>query len=160
MWGKTLKEAAVILLVATVLSGASYAIRPAVSPFGGTDQSVGNGNQGNDEISAIAWEDARVHFEKGSALFADARSMAAYRSGHIRGAMHLDPNDFDRWSGDFFSQIPPDCIIITYCEGTRCTLSVELAEKLAWMGYERVYYLKDGLGLWKKNKLPMDQVPE
>lgn len=160
MWGKTLKEAAMILLVATVMSGASYAIRPAVSPLGGTDQSEGNGHQGNDEISAIAWEDARVHFEKGSALFADARSMAAYRSGHIRGAMHLDPDDFDHWSGNFFSQIPPDRIIITYCEGLRCTLSVELAEKLAWMGYEQVYYLKDGLGLWKKNKLPMDQAPE
>lgn len=160
MWGKTLKEAAVILFVATVLSGASYALRPAVSPFGGIDQRAGKGDQGSDEISAIALEDARVHFENGSALFADARSMAAFRSGHIPGAMHLDPHDFDHWSGDFFSQIPPDRIIITYCEGGRCTLSVELAEKLTWMGYEQVYYLKDGLGLWKKNKLPMDQVPE
>jgi rhodanese-related sulfurtransferase len=160
MWGKTLKEAAMILLVATVLSGASYALRPVFSPSGGTDQRAGDGNQGNDEISAIALEDAIIHFEKGSALFADARSMAAYRSGHIRGAIHLDPNDFDRWSVDFFSQIPPDRIIISYCEGARCTLGAELAEKLAWMGYEQVYYLKDGLGLWKKNKLPMDPVME
>lgn len=160
MWGKTLKEAAMILLVATVLSGICFALRPAVSPFGGTEERAASGNQGSDEISAIPLEDARVHFEKGSALFADARSVAAYRSGHIPGAMHLDPADFDRWSGDFFSQIPPDRIIITYCEGARCTLSMELAEKLAWMGYEQVYYLKDGLGLWKKNKLPMDRSPE
>jgi rhodanese-related sulfurtransferase len=110
-----------------------------------------------DGIFDIVLHDARAHFENGSALFADARSLAAYRSGHIRGAMHLDPNEFDRWSGGFFSQIPPDRVIITYCEGARCTLSMELAEKLTWMGYEQVYVFKDGWGLWQKNKLPMDQ---
>jgi 3-mercaptopyruvate sulfurtransferase SseA len=36
-------------------------------------------------------------------------------------------------------------------------LSQELAEKLTWLGFENVYYLKDGWGLWKERKLPISK---
>jgi len=68
----------------------------------------------------------------------------------------LAPDEFDAWSGDFFSRIPPDQVIITYCEGDRCALSLQLAEKLTWMGYEKVFYIKNGWGVWKENHLPVE----
>jgi 3-mercaptopyruvate sulfurtransferase SseA len=35
-----------------------------------------------------------------------------------------------------------------------------LAEKLAWMGYEKIYYLKNGWELWKENQLPTGRLGE
>lgn len=152
MWVKILKEAVVVILIALFLAGAGYALRPGLMQPG----TSGDGVENDSAFAVISLEDARTHFEKNDALFADARPMSAFSEGHIKGAMHLDPNEFDSWSGDFFSRISPDQMIITYCEGDQCRLSLELAEKLNWMGYENVYYLKNGWGLWKENQLPME----
>lgn len=149
-----LKEAVIVILIALVLSGACYALRPVFQKSKGPGENTVDGEQGPGKITALSFEDARKHFKEGTALFADARSLKAYQTGHIMGAIHLDPNMFDDWSADFFSQVSPDQTIITYCEGVRCSLSVELADQLSMMGYEKVYYLKDGWGLWKREKLP------
>jgi rhodanese-related sulfurtransferase len=152
MWLKIMKEAFWVMLIAIFLAGAGYAIRPGLmQPEAGGDAVENDG-----AFSAVSLEDALIHFEKNDALFADARPMRAYSEGHIKGAVNLDPNEFDSWSGDFFSRVSPDQMIITYCEGAQCQLSMELAEKLIWMGYEKVYYLKNGLGLWKENQLPVE----
>jgi rhodanese-related sulfurtransferase len=155
-----IREAALVLIVAVALAGAGYMIWPtdrfAVPDGTGADGGVGESSP----FSVISLEDARRHFEKGTALFADARPRSAYRSGHISGAVNLDPNEFDAWSGDFFSKTSPDQLIITYCEGERCTLSLELSEKLTWMGYEKVYFLKNGWGQWNEHQLPVEQNAE
>lgn len=156
MWIKAIKQAAILVLAAAVLAGISYLVRPSARQFTPADSAAVDGMDSSGEISVIGLDQARLHFEQGTALFADARSLADYQSGHIQGAMHLDPNEFDAWSGDFFSRISPDQIIIAYCEGPRCTLSLELAEKLIWMGYEKVFYLKNGWGLWKDKQLPTE----
>lgn len=159
-WVAIFKEAVAIVSVAVVLAGVGYAIRPNIIPPGTTDQTGGVNVDGDGSISAISLEDARAHFKKGTALFADARPKGAYATGHIKGAINLDPNEFDAWSGDFFSQVPQDRVVIVYCEGSQCRLSVALAEKLTWMGYEKIYYMKNGWGLWKENQLPTDRLSE
>lgn len=155
-----IKEIAAIILIALVLSGVGHALRPMFGSPEGTHTTGGDAMENNQGFATITLEDARLHFEKGTALFADARPLRAYSSGHIKGAINLDPNEFDAWSGDFFSRIAPDQVIVTYCEGAQCSLSSELAEKLTWMGYENVFYLKDGWGLWKKNQLPVEEHAE
>lgn len=152
-----IREAIIILIVSVVLASASYVIRPVNMNPGSGGSTTGAGDEESGAIQVVTLEDARRHFEQGTALFADARPQDAFRSGRIQGAINLDPNEFDDWSGNFFSKTPPDQIIITYCEGDRCTLSLELAEKLTWMGYEKVYYLKNGWGEWKDLHLPMEQ---
>jgi rhodanese-related sulfurtransferase len=159
----TVKEAIIIIVIAAALAGAGYGLRPVILTLG-TAKSTGGGptggdpTGGGDTITAISLEDARGYFETGAALFADARPKAAYADGHIKGAVNLNPNQFDTWSGDFFSNVPQDRTIITYCEGAQCRLSFELAEKLSWMGYEAVFYIKDGWGLWKKHQLPIERL--
>ena len=150
------KEALAVMLIATALAATAYILRPGIIPPDAAHQSSDTAAQGTDTVAAISIEDARSHFEKGTALFADARPLRAYRSGHIKGAIHLDPDEFDAWSGDFFARIPPDQLIITYCDGVRCSLSLDLAERLTWMGYEKVYFLRDGWGGWQHNRLPVD----
>ncbi len=152
-----IREAILVLMAAVILAGVGYVVHPntiAIGP-GGPDGDGGGGESG--AVRMITLEDARRHFEQGTALFADARPEGAFRSGHIQGAMHLNPDEFDGWSGDFFSKIPPEQVIITYCDGERCALSLELAEKLTWMGYENVYCLKDGWSKWNHHHLPIDQ---
>lgn len=159
-WVAIFKEAVTIVLVAMVLAGIGYAIRPNIIPPGTTDQTGRVNVDGDGSIATISLEDARAHFEKGTALFADARPKGVYATGHIKGAINLDPNEFDAWSGDFFSQVPQDRVVIAYCEGVQCQLSVVLAEKLTWMGYEKIYCMKNGWGLWKENQLPTDHLSE
>jgi rhodanese-related sulfurtransferase len=152
-----IREAAWVLIVAVVLAGVGYLIRPTVRSALPDGTGADGGSEENSPVSVIRLEDARRDFEKGTALFADARPKSAYRSGHIPGAVNLDPNEFDAWSGDFFTKTSPDQRIITYCEGERCSLSLELAEKLTWMGYEKVFLLKNGWGKWKAHQLPVER---
>ncbi len=152
-----IREASIILLVSAILAAAGYVIRPVDMHTGRGAAITSDAGGEGDTIQVITLEDARNHFEQGTALFADARPQSAYRSGHIQGALNLDPDEFDSWSGDFFSEVQPDQIIITYCEGDRCTLSLELAERLIWMGYENVYYLENGWGKWIDHQLPIGQ---
>ncbi len=155
-----IREAAWVLIVAVVLAGVGYMIRPAVRSTLPGNTSAAGGSEENSPVAVIRLEEARRDFEKGTALFADARPKSAYRSGHIPGAVNLEPDEFDAWSGDFFAKISPDQLIITYCEGERCSLSLELAEKLTWMGYEKVFLLKNGWGKWKVHQLPVESGAE
>jgi rhodanese-related sulfurtransferase len=152
-----IREAAWVMIVAVVLAGVGYWVRPAVRSALPDGASADGGSEESSPVSVIGLEEARRDFEKGTALFADARSQSAYRAGHIPGAINLDPEGFDDWSGDFFAKVSPDQRIITYCEGERCSLSLELAEKLTWMGYEKVFLLKNGWGKWKAHQLPVER---
>jgi rhodanese-related sulfurtransferase len=161
-WIKTLGESARVMLLALVLAGAAVIFRPALRPLVTGNQSVQpeSVRLGESLAPSISLEDARSHFEAGAALFADARPLKAYQSGHIKGAMHLDPYEFDAWSGNFFSQFQEDTLIIAYCDGAVCPLSSELAQKLIAMGYAKVFVFKDGWNLWKTAGLPTEQLAE
>jgi rhodanese-related sulfurtransferase len=152
---KVTKEAVYILLTALALSVGAYALRPnSMTPQAGGPPEAGLVPTG-DVAAAIDFAAAVEHFNNRTAIFADARSEEAYRNGHIEGALHLDPHQFDGWSERVFAQIDAESIFITYCDGGRCTLGLELAEKLAWLGYENVYYLKNGWSLWTVAQMPI-----
>mgnify|MGYP003527023793 CR=1 FL=1 len=89
-------------------------------------------------------------------FFADARPIVAYEAGHIQNALHLEPGAVEEWAEKLIANYTPDQPIIAYCEGEQCRLSLELAERLTWLGYEKVYYLVDGWGQWKRHGLPVD----
>jgi rhodanese-related sulfurtransferase len=161
-WIKILGESAGVMALALVLAGAALIFRPTLRPLITGSQAVQPESVRLAEKHApfITLEDARSYFESGAALFADARPLKSYQLGHIQGAMHLDPYEFDTWSGSFFSQFPEDTLIVAYCDGARCPLSSELAEKLMGLGYVKVFVLKDGWHLWKAAQLPTEQTAE
>jgi len=161
-WIKILSQSARVMLLAIVLASAAVIFRPTLRSMISGSQTVQADSDRLVEGQAptISLVDARSQFESGAALFADARPLKAYRMGHIKGAMHLDPYEFDAWSGNFFSQFSADTLIITYCDGAMCPLSSELAEKLIALGYEKVFILKNGWHLWKAAHLPTEQVAQ
>ena len=161
---KTLAEAAGLILIALVLAGAAFFLRPTLRPMAmGRSPVIAGPRSGSPPENAmplVSLKEAEALFDKGGALFADARPLKAFQQGHIRGALNLDPNEFDNWSETFFSQFSPDMTIVTYCDGPRCPLSSELAEDLVRLGYEKVFILKNGWSQWQKARLPTEKVAQ
>lgn len=147
-WQATLREAAWLIVLSLALACGAYFLRPGAMPDEGVESD-------DSLVKAIALEAAVDHFQNGTAIFADARPLEAFEAGHIKGALHLDPSDFDQWSDRVFAHASAESTFITYCDGSQCPLSQELAEKLMWLGFENVCYLKDGWAVWKEHGLPM-----
>ena len=143
------KEAIWVMVTALVLAAGAYALRPGALQKNAADPETGSPD------NLISIEAAADHFRQGTAVFADARPEKYFRAGHIQGALNLDPDLFDTWSETVFSQIAAESVIITYCGGERCTLSLDLAEKLTWLGYENVFHLKNGWSRWQESELPI-----
>jgi rhodanese-related sulfurtransferase len=150
-WKATLREATWLIILSLALACAAYFLRPGAMPGGVPDE---EGESGDGLTEAIAFEAAVDHFQNGTATFADARTLKAYESGHIKGALHLDPSEFDRWSDRVFAYASAEATLIIYGEGSRSPSSRELAEKLTWMGFQNVCYLEGGWGRWKERGLP------
>jgi rhodanese-related sulfurtransferase/uncharacterized membrane protein YphA (DoxX/SURF4 family) len=102
----------------------------------------------------IPFNEARDKFFSGAAVFIDARPVEEYRKGHIQGARNLHIGAFDEKAGEVLIDLPEDTLIITYCDGEKCTLSAELALKLRELGYENVRVLFNGWIVWKNLHLP------
>jgi rhodanese-related sulfurtransferase len=151
------RQALWILLTAAILAAVAYGLRAglmrpeASQPAGEEDASHGF------SAPVITLDTAAEYFNRAAAVFADARSETAYQAGHIEGALHLDPNRFDAWSERVFSEVDPDAVIITYCDGEHCTLGQQLAKRLTWLGYDKVYYLQNGWSRWTDSGLPVGQ---
>ena len=163
---KGLREATVILLFAGCLAFGFNAIREHSLPLPGNTTAVDrspaavNEPNGSNAIGDMSIGEAVRLFEKGMALFVDARSKADYRAGHIKGAVNIPELDFENHIGAFLEKTAPETVLITYCEGDACTLSKSLAEKLSLAGFENVFHLKNGWGLWKKRELPIESGQE
>ena len=153
-----------VMGVATVLALAAYLFRTGTTPMSGSTSlptsvvTRSESSQSEDDLKyrSIDFETARKMFEEGTALFADARSLEAFRNGRIPGAIHLDPEEMEQWSETMMVDYPPDQVIITYCHGAQCDLSQLLAQKLIWLGFEKVYYMIDGWGRWLQAGLPVE----
>jgi rhodanese-related sulfurtransferase len=152
---RILIEGLLLFLIAILLSAASYALRPAALPLRPPPQAAPV-HVDEETFKLISIEHAQQLFYEGQALFADARPAMAYEEGRIQGALNLDPGLFEEWASHLLDNHPLDKPIITYCEGPRCNLSHDLAERLVWLGYEKVYYLIDGWGQWKAHGLPVE----
>jgi len=93
------------------------------------------------------------------AVFLDARRSEDYAAGHIAGA-----RSFSVWEGDIetkLQQLPaqgvsPDSPIVTYCSGGNCEDSAILAEKLADLGYTRIYVYEGGFPEWQQQGRPVE----
>ena len=161
---RIIKDTMWIMGVATVLALAAYLFRTGMTPIPGStsspsitaSQSESSLSEDDLKYQSIDFETARKMFEEGTALFADARSLEAFRMGRVPGAIHLDPEEMEQWSETIMVNYPPDQVIITYCHGAQCDLSQLLAEKLIWLGFEKVYYMTDGWGRWLQAGLPIE----
>jgi rhodanese-related sulfurtransferase len=114
------------------------------------------GEQQAQDQSVISITEAARLFQENKAVFLDARPVEFYDKGHIQGALSLPWQKVDEQCMEVIDKIPPDCTIITYCDGPACDLSHMLANFMKDMGFEDVRALVNGWTLWNQKKLPVE----
>jgi rhodanese-related sulfurtransferase len=105
----------------------------------------------------IGVKDAALLFLGGRAVFLDARSQFEYELGHIKGALHLPPQEFASQYQDIKPHLAGKEAVIAYCDGENCPLSEKLAKHLREVGLKNVYVLKNGWSLWQAERLPVEK---
>lgn len=63
------------------------------------------------QISRVSLSDAKLAYDKNTAIFIDVRDSGSYESGHIVNALNIPLAELE----DRLAEIPRDRWIITYC---------------------------------------------
>ncbi len=104
-------------------------------------------------IIGISTLEAKIKFDRSSALFIDSRDRDEYIRKHIRNAIHLPalPESVSiNGIKTNFSRLSEPLELVIYCDKL-CNNSEVLARRLIHMGYSRhIYYLSDGYDEWEK----------
>jgi len=104
--------------------------------------------------TAITVEQAYRLYNAG-VVFLDARMEAEYNFGHIKGAISLPYKKVDEHISKI-SNLPKNSTLVTYCDGVGCDASIELANKLAELGYTNVRIFYSGWNDWQDKNYPVE----
>ncbi len=106
-------------------------------------------------MKTISIEDAYSDYTNNTAVFIDSRDTAEYEEGHIKGAISIPYDKFEQVYPKDEKLLPQGKKIITYCHGTGCGLSVDVAKDLMKLGYTNVYVMTEGWPGWIDANLPI-----
>ncbi|HDR05019.1 MAG TPA: rhodanese-like domain-containing protein [Candidatus Marinimicrobia bacterium] len=81
-------------------------------------------------------------------LILDSRASEAFLKGHIPGAMNLPYEQFEQYL-PILEQQRGVHTVISYCDGSDCMSSIELAQKVSFL-FENVYYFFGGWAEWQE----------
>ncbi len=95
-------------------------------------------------------------FEQGTALFVDARMPDEFAAGHVPGALNLPYDELESHL-DVLNYLPEDGLVVTYCDGSECALSLELADELTAMGFGQVRVFFGGWEQWVEAGQPTEE---
>jgi rhodanese-related sulfurtransferase len=84
----------------------------------------------------------------------DALAPMSYAHSHLPGAINLIP---ERVHDEARRRIPDlDADVVVYCANESCESSVEVAQRLAELGYRRVRHYAGGKSDWLEAGLPLE----
>lgn len=104
----------------------------------------------------ITLAEAKMLFDSPQVSFVDARTRENYALGHIRGAVRLQLEDFQKGVPPKLGLIPRENKIVVYCSGGNCDESERVAEQLEGSGYRNIYIIHDGFPGWKAMNFPIE----
>lgn len=81
-------------------------------------------------------------------LLLDARAAAAFRSGHVPGALSLPLGEFSRAFPALEARLRRAGLVVAYCSDRRCNDSAELARRLWSQGLKNLLLFKGGMEEW------------
>jgi rhodanese-related sulfurtransferase len=103
---------------------------------------------------------AKILFDK-NAVFIDGRTSAEYEQGHIKNALSIPYKEFSVKQPDEKNQVVKDLkkdqVIVCYCTGGDCEVSIDLAYELAKMGYTKLYIYLGGYKEWENSGYPVNK---
>ncbi len=114
-------------------------------------------NKNNNKVNFIKLlnsDEAKDFFNKGDALFIDARDPWDYSEKHIYNSINLPEFNFNP-NNPLLKFLDKNGIYITYCSANECDLSKKLATKLKNLGFKNVYVYTDGIEKWTELRLPI-----
>jgi rhodanese-related sulfurtransferase len=88
--------------------------------------------------------------------FIDSRSAEEFAEGHIKGAINIPFYGSENYL-DVINSLNKNEIVVTYCSGADCDISILSGEELFEMGFKRVYVFIDGYDEWTKNNYPTNK---
>ena len=95
------------------------------------------------------------------ALFIDARKTEDYNAGHIKGAINISYEDFHKKSKDEQTEMMKgynkNGIIVCYCKGGDCDMSIDLAYDIAKLGFTSLNIYLGGYKEWEDAGYPVDK---
>lgn len=103
-----------------------------------------------DVLEPIDASELRRRLKAGDVTVVDVRPAAEFAAAHIAGAISVPVTDLERR----LARIPKRKLVVAYCRGPYCVLSVQAVEKLRKRGY-RAVRLNEGLPDWKAARLPV-----
>jgi rhodanese-related sulfurtransferase len=98
------------------------------------------------EPKAIKLDFAYELFKQG-VRFIDARPVEEFAEGHIKGSLNIPFYGSENYKS-VLNKISKDDIVVTYCSGEDCDLSILLGDELFSKGYKKVYVFFGGWNDW------------
>ncbi|MCX6159887.1 MAG: rhodanese-like domain-containing protein [Ignavibacteriae bacterium] len=95
------------------------------------------------------------------ALFIDARKKEDFDVLHVTGAINIPYEEFHakprQEQMSIMKKFNKDGIIVVYCKGEKCEVSIDLAYDLAKLGFNGVNIYKGGIHEWKSAGYPVEE---
>jgi rhodanese-related sulfurtransferase len=88
-------------------------------------------------------------------LLLDARAAAAYRQGHIPGALSLPLGEFAQVFPPLARRLREARMLVTYCSGPNCGDARDLARRLWDRGLKNLLLYKGGMEDWNEKGLAL-----
>ncbi|MCL5037770.1 MAG: rhodanese-like domain-containing protein [Chloroflexi bacterium] len=106
------------------------------------------------KIEDINLTRAKELFDRGEAVFIDARAEHTYLEKHIKGALSLSASRFSRQYKNVKDKITKDTLLIIYCSSTTCQSSDYVANNLKDCGYINLKIFTGGWTEWLNADYP------
>ncbi|HHI02023.1 MAG: hypothetical protein DRP51_03380 [Candidatus Zixiibacteriota bacterium] len=128
---------------------------------GGSEAAVSPSAEENDP-PFISLDEAAALFQTPGVLFIDARDPEDFELDRIKGAInvpydYLPDDDYEGYWENLANEVPRDRIIVVYCSGTECELSLYLGRDMVHYGYRDVRIFYGGWNDWANAGLPKEQ---
>tara|TARA_B100000945_G_C20380381_1_gene596916 strand:- start:389 stop:1480 length:1092 start_codon:yes stop_codon:yes gene_type:complete len=99
---------------------------------------------------------AKHLFDSKSAIFIDSRELDDYNNGHILSAINI-PFDYHEEYEDVIDSLDYTLLYVIYCNGTECSLSLDLADYLFNdKAFEKILIFEGGWPEWKEAQYPSE----
>jgi rhodanese-related sulfurtransferase len=162
-WNKMIKEMIFLLGISVVSALIVNFFSPAgITLVGQRDELrevVASNAEKNDFSGELEIKDVKVAkriYDKGQAVFVDARSLKDFKNGHIKGAEPLPLDQLDLLIQAFKEKYPTDTFIVTYCSTRTCSDGHRLEQLLFDNGYVNVSIFIGGYQAWKAEGYPIE----
>jgi rhodanese-related sulfurtransferase len=105
-------------------------------------------------VKTLNLQQAYDLFQRGEALFIDAREPKEYEELHLAGAINLPPERIKERDRQVLGGIAKDRRIVVYCGEVHCDVALKVAEKLQSLGFTRVAAFLGGFRAWDEAGYP------